>query len=190
MKAKSLQGKVRIIGGKWRSRRLTVPEQGVRPTPDGVKETLFNWLASALPGATCLDLFAGTGALGFEALSRGASHVDMIDSSREVVALLHEEAKILQADAASFYHLRLPDGLRQLPPKRYDIVFIDAPFHQKLLLPCCRWLDDNQRLAEGALVYVEMEKEIAPLVLPPHWTLWREKKAGQVAYCLYRIETL
>lgn len=189
MKTKA-PGKVRIIGGKWRSRLLQVPESGVRPTPDAVKETLFNWLAPFLPGATCLDLFTGTGALSFEALSRGASHVDMVDASREVVEMLRKQAQILGAENASVYHFKLPDGLRQLPPKRYDLVFIDAPFRQKLLAPCCAWLDENQRLAEGAFVYLEMEKEAMPLTVPKHWALWREKRAGQIAYCLYRVETL
>lgn len=189
MKTKSL-GKVRIVGGKWRSRLLQVPEEGVRPTPDAVKETLFNWLGPVLPGATCLDLFTGTGALGFEALSRGASHVDMVDGSREVVELLRKQAQIFSTTDASVFHLKLPEGLIQLPPKRYDLVFIDAPFRQKRLLPCCLWLNENQRLAENAFVYLEMEKESMPLSVPANWTLWREKKAGQVAYCLYRVETL
>lgn len=180
------KGNVRIIGGKWRSRRLQVLETGVRPTPDAVKETLFNWLAPCLPGAICLDLFSGTGALGFEALSRGASQVDMVDGSQRVVQLLRQQAELLDAQGASIYHLKLPEGLKQLPAKRYDIIFIDAPFRQQLMLPCCEWLDKNQYCAEDAYIYLEMEKELMPLSVPSHWTLWRDKIAGQIAYCLYR----
>ncbi len=187
MKTKSGVGTVRIISGKWRSRRLSVPAEGVRPTPDAVRETLFNWLMPVLPGAYCLDLFTGSGALGFEALSRGAAHVDMVDGSRQVVETLRREAEVLGAQAASVHQLKLPEGLGRVPERRYDVVFIDAPFRQGLLLPCCQWLDENHRLAQGAQVYLEMEKEIMPLALPGHWTLLRNKIAGQVAYCLYQV---
>ena len=188
MKAKASLGTVRIIGGKWRSRRLHVPMQGVRPTPDSVKETLFNWISSNLPGAICLDLFAGTGALGFEALSRGAARVDMVDGSHQVVEALKQQAQTFATQDAVIYQLKLPEGLLCLPAQRYDLVFIDAPFRQKLLLPCCQSLDEHQRLISGAYVYLEMEKEIMPLSLPVHWVLYRSKVSGQVAYCLYRVE--
>src|SRR5579863_312833 len=106
------QGMIRIIGGKWRGRRLKVPDvKDLRPTPDRVRETLFNWLASMVPGAYCLDLFAGSGVLGFEALSRGAAHVVMVDQSVPVVALLKEEAKVLEADNIEIYRGNMPKQL-------------------------------------------------------------------------------
>ncbi|MBI5447775.1 MAG: 16S rRNA (guanine(966)-N(2))-methyltransferase RsmD [Gammaproteobacteria bacterium] len=186
MKAKTGAGTVRIIGGKWRSRRLEVLEQGVRPTSDRVKETLFNWLSPILPGAVCLDLFAGTGALGFEAVSRGASHVDMVDGSHRVIELLKKQATILDAPEVNFYQLNLPDQLNDLPSTVYDIVFMDAPFRQNFLIPCCQWLEQTKRLASNAYIYIEMEKELAPLSVPATWEIWRNNLAGQVAYCLYK----
>lgn len=184
---KSKMGTVRIVGGKWRSRRLTVPAQGVRPTLDAVKETLFNWLMPVLPGALCLDLFAGTGALGFEALSRGASHVDMVEADRGVLRQLQQQAEILGAtkEELTIVHASLPEGLSRLERRHYDLVFIDPPYRQQLILPCCQKLEQSDLLADGALIYLEMEKELPELTLTEAWQLQRRKISGQVVHCLY-----
>ena len=179
-------GKIRIIGGKWRSRKIDVPDAGVRPTPDAVRETLFNWLIAVIPKAQCLDLFAGSGALGFEALSRGAAHVDMVDSSSTVIANLTEQVKIFDTkEDVSLYQMRLPDGLCNLPVKQYNIVFIDAPFRRNLLEPCAKSLAENHFLAPGAFIYMEMESELKTVSVPNGWELWRHKSMGQVTYTLY-----
>src|SRR3990167_10966830 len=146
------RGFVRIIGGKWRSRRLKIPSiQGLRPTPDRVRETLFNWLAPTITGAYCLDLFAGTGALGIEALSRGAAYVVFVDQSAEVVALLKEELKTLQVENAFIYQATVPTQL-QAVDHSFDIVFLDPPYSENLLLPSCYYLEENGFLAQPAQI--------------------------------------
>ncbi len=188
MKGKGRSGTVRIIGGKWRSRRLQVPEEGVRPTPDAVRETVFNWLAPIIPGAICLDLFSGTGALGFEALSRGAGFVDFVDGAHVVVKKLKSQIEIFETTSAQVHHIKLPEGLGSLPAKKYGLVFIDAPFGQNLLPACCEWLDKNQVLEKGAYIYIEKEKELLSFSVPSTWVLWRSKLAGKISYCVYKLE--
>ncbi len=177
-------GQVRIIGGKWRGRRLRFPPvRGLRPTPDRVKETLFNWLHSRVAGARCLDLFAGSGSLGFEAASRGAREVVMVESNRELVQNLRLEASNLEADAVRIYQA---DALSWLAPERgpFDIVFLDPPFEPSPVVAVCRRLDTRAALAEGALVYIECRLDAGGLSLPEGWTLTRSRKAGQVRYYL------
>ncbi len=185
---KSNEGQIRIIGGRWRSRKLHFPAiEGLRPTPDRVRETLFNWLAPIVNGARCLDLFAGSGALGFEALSRGAAHVAMIDQSKEVVAQLRKNAELLQADHIEFYCAQLPPFPSALQNYVFDIVFLDPPFHQNYIAKCVQWLEENpQCLAEEALIYIECESDLDPLPIPDHWQLLRTKKAGEVGYHLVK----
>src|SRR5689334_13621175 len=121
------QGNIRIIGGTWRGRKLLVPDvPHLRPTPDRVRETLFNWLAPVLPGAHCLDAFAGSGALGFEALSRGAAQVVMVDESPVVIKHLQAQAVILKTTQAEIYRANVPQQLKK-PAKPFDIVFLDPP---------------------------------------------------------------
>lgn len=182
------QGVIRIIGGKWRGRRLKVPTiKDLRPTPDRVRETLFNWLANRIEGAYCLDVFAGSGALGFEALSRGAKEVVMIDQSREAVALLREQASLLGADNLGIYQMAfpkpLPSGVRP-----FDIVFLDPPYQENLLLPSCYYLEEQGYLAPVADIYLEAKRTIEDNELPPNWHLIKSKQAGQVAYHLARRE--
>jgi 16S rRNA (guanine966-N2)-methyltransferase len=177
-------GQVRIIGGMWRGRKLKVPAlPGLRPTPDRVRETLFNWLQPVIAGAYCLDMFAGSGALGFEALSRGAAFVDMVDQSRPMVELLRQEAERFAASNVNIYTAIAPRQLRQ-PARVYDIVFIDPPFAEDLLLPCCRFLEENAFLADEAYIYLEAKVMLDEASLPANWRLLKNKKAGQVAYHL------
>lgn len=177
--------RVRIIAGRWRGRRLTFPEQsGLRPTPGRVRETLFAWLMPVLPGARCLDLFAGSGALGIEALSRGAAQVVFIERERVAVQALVANLAVLQADGAEAVQA---DALRwlQSPPQPFDIVFLDPPFAQNLLEPVCHALHEGGWLTAGARIYLESNR--AQLItVPATWELLREKQAGQVAYRLYQ----
>ena len=182
------QGSVRIIAGKWRGRRLQVPDiADLRPTPDRVRETLFNWLSDFIAGAYCLDLFAGSGALGFEALSRGAKYVVMVDQSKEVVQTLQEELKAFSADNAYVYQAAVPEGLQRVPTP-FDLVFLDPPYQKDLLLPTCEYLESQGFLADSAYIYLEAHHLIQDNELPFHWRIKKSKQAGQVAYHLVHRE--
>ncbi|MEW6648231.1 MAG: 16S rRNA (guanine(966)-N(2))-methyltransferase RsmD [Pseudomonadota bacterium] len=174
---------LRIIGGTWRSRRVSFPDvEGLRPSPDRVRETLFNWLAPIIAGSRCLDLYAGSGALGLEALSRGAAAVTFVDTDRRVVQQLEQNLKLLGARGASVVQ---GDALNflQRAPQAFDVVFLDPPFRRNLLPACLEQLAAGW-LAEGARVYVESEAELGEPPLPPDWELLRSKQAGQVRYSL------
>ena len=177
---------VRIIAGEWRSRRLEFPERGtLRPTPDRVRETVFNWLAPYLPGAHCLDLFAGSGAFGFEALSRGAARAALVERDAAAAAALRANAERLAAAGAEIVEA---DALSYLTgaAEPFDIVFLDPPYASGLLAPCLDRLAAGGWLAPTALVYSEArEGELPPL--PAGWQLARSKTAGQVGYHLARI---
>jgi len=175
---------LRIIGGQWRGRKIQFPPvEGVRPTPDRIRETLFNWLAPRIPGARCLDLFAGSGALGLEALSRGASRAVMVERDRRVADYLRDTGHTLAAEGLEVVQA---DALAYLggAPQPFDVVFLDPPFRRKLLAPCLEALAREGWLAPEARVYIEVEKELAELPLPEGWRLLKRKEAGQVAYHL------
>ncbi len=182
-----LDNKLRIIGGQWRGRKVSFPNsEGLRPTSDRVRETLFNWLAPIIPNANCLDLFAGSGALGFEALSRGAAHIDLVDSSPTVVRHLQENLHLLNGNGSVW--LEQAQSRLQHCQKKYDIIFLDPPFAQNLLAPCIDLIEQHQLLTDQAWVYVETgNTELLPN-LPAHWKLHREKNAGQVCYRLFSID--
>jgi 16S rRNA (guanine966-N2)-methyltransferase len=176
---------VRIIGGAWRSRRLRFPGRGgLRPTPDRVRETLFNWLAPVLPGARCLDLFAGSGALGFEALSRGAARVVLVEQDPLVVAALNDNRARLAAEAAVVVASGARDYLAG-PIEAFDIVFLDPPYASGLLPACLEPLSARAWVRPGGWVYLEAPAGALP-ALPPGWRLVRTKTAGQVGYHLAR----
>jgi len=175
---------LRVIGGQWRSRKLKFPAvPGLRPTPDRVRETLFNWLAPVLNGARCLDLFAGSGALGIEALSRGAAHVVFIDADAQATKTLRENLRLLQTDTAEVLTADALCWLQQIPSDSFDIVFLDPPFGQSCLSPVCQALENGAFLRARAMIYLESERH-SPLVFPPAWALLKDKTAGQVHYCL------
>ncbi len=180
---------LRIIGGQWRGRKLRFADvPGLRPTPDRVRETLFNWLLPYLPGARCLDLFAGSGALGLEAASRGAGQVVLLDRAPQVVALLKEHIHGLQAQGVTAQQADALHWLQGPPPAQpFDIVFLDPPFHQGLLAPCCQALEVAGWLAAEARIYLECERTLVP-DLPGNWVGYRSKQAGEVAYHLARRE--
>lgn len=180
------RGQVRIIGGQWRGRKLTIPEHSeVRPTPDRVRETLFNWLAPLLPDACCLDLFAGSGVLGFEALSRGAKEVVMVDQSPIVVKMLRAELQHFKATGGVIYQAKIPEHW-PLFAKVFDIVFLDPPYRENLLLPASFALEEKGLLADPAYIYLESGKEIKDDELPSGWLIIKHKKAGQVGYYLVK----
>lgn len=179
-------GTIRIIGGKWRGRRLQVADiSGLRPTPDRVRETLFNWIGAYLPGARCLDVFAGSGALGFEASSRGAAYVEMVDEMPKIIMALKEANDQLGGDI-HIYQAKAPQGLH-VPMRPYDIVFLDPPYQDELvLIETCVFLEQQGFLAEEAYVYLEARKPIEEDQLPAHWQLIKAKRAGEVAYHLVK----
>ncbi len=175
-------GQVRIIGGRWRGTKLAVPDRpGLRPSSDRVRETLFNWLMPALPGARVLDLFAGTGVLGLEALSRGAAHAVLVERDPGLAEALREATAKLSAPA----EVHAADALAWLGGRgdAFDLVFLDPPFADGLW---ARALDGlAPRLAPGAWVYVESPADVQPGV-PPAWALHREGRTREVRYALYR----
>jgi 16S rRNA (guanine966-N2)-methyltransferase len=179
---------VRIIGGRHRGRRLHFsPGRGLRPTPDRVRETLFNWLQGEIRGARCLDLFAGSGALGLEALSRGAGRLCAVEQSRPVAQRLRDNIALLAEAAVA--EVRQTDALRLLrtaPDTPFDIVFVDPPFADGLLPTVCRLLEENAWLAPTAWVYLEQDASQAWPPMPDSWKLHREGGAGQSAHRLLR----
>jgi 16S rRNA (guanine966-N2)-methyltransferase len=182
----SYPGKLRIIGGQWRGRQLNVPEaEGLRPTPDRVRETLFNWLQPVIAGASCLDLFAGSGALCLEALSRGAGRAVLVEKAGPVVERLRQHVETLQAQNATVVLADALDFLRQTP-QAFDIIFIDPPFKSDLIGYCAEQVEAQGWIKPGGLVYIEAPSTLLTLPLPAAWELIRSKKAGQVGYHLAR----
>jgi len=175
----SSKGRVRIIGGEHRGRRIAVADRpGLRPTPDRVRETLFNWLGQRMDGLTCLDLFAGSGALGFEAASRGAARVVMVENDRTAFSSLENFRNLLNGKNID---LRFEDAFEYLrrSEQQFDVVFLDPPFGQNALATALEGLP--ARLAPGARVYVEAPE---PVELPAPWRELRAARAGQVSYQL------
>ena len=178
---------LRIIGGQWRGRKLSFAElDGLRPTGDRIRETLFNWLMPTIHGARCLDLFSGSGALGFEALSRGAAEVVMLDREPRVAARLRQHVQTLDAQGAQVSQTDATQWLANPGPQSaFDIVFVDPPFALDLWQPVISALEAGPLLAEHALIYIESDRQ-TPLATPPQWALLKEKHSGQVSYRLFQ----
>jgi 16S rRNA (guanine966-N2)-methyltransferase len=177
---------VRIVGGEWRGRLLRFPAvAGIRPTPDRVRETLFNWLQHRVAGSRCLDLFAGSGALGLEALSRGAAEVVFVDVEPAVTRYLLERLRDFGSGRGQVVR---SDAFRYLggPVQAFDLVFLDPPFDAAVLPDICRRLEQGGWLAPGGYVYLEAPAAAGPPELPAGWTLLRSKRAGEVGYHLAR----
>jgi len=180
-------GTVRIIGGAWRGRKLSfTPLEGLRPTGDRIRETLFNWLSPHIQGARCADLFTGSGALGLEALSRGAAHCDFVDTAQQVVSNVQAQLALLKASDRGACHLCPAQKFLQTATNPYHIVFIDPPFRQHLVNSVLASLAQRNLLLEGALVYVETAASEQLPDVPADWSLHREKVSGEVAYRLFR----
>jgi len=178
---------LRIIGGEWRGRKLCFPDvPNLRPTPDRVRETVFNWLAPMIQGARCLDLFAGSGALGIEALSRGAACTTFVDSHKKVAQALHahldllkenERAEILQMDGTKFLNGET---------RKYNLVFLDPPYQLNLMEKVVFILEEKGWLADNAMLYLEIEKRQSLPKLPSNWKQLKDKTAGEVHYFLFQ----
>ncbi len=177
---------VKIIAGQWRGRVLRFPEvDGLRPTGNRIRETLFNWLAPALPGSRCLDAFSGSGALGFEALSRGATHITMLEPDRTANQHLHNNMRLLEASGCKIFGVCAEQWLAIPAPEQFDIVFIDPPFTLDLWPDVLAKLEQNGWLAANAYIYIETPKHYI-LHTPARWQLHRSKQAGQVTFSLYQ----
>lgn len=180
---------LRIIGGQWRGRKLKFPDiEGLRPTGDCIRETLFNWLSPYLEDAHCLDLFAGSGALGFEALSRGARQVTFIDKHPAVIQQLKIHAEQLQTKASTILQYSATDWLQTTPTsdKPFDIIFLDPPFSGEFWNKTIESLVSFQWLAPQGWVYIETPNGIT-LSIPSAWQLHRQKTSGEVDYSLYQV---
>ena len=185
---KSRPGRLRIVAGKWRSRLLDIADvPGLRPTSERVRETLFNWLAPLIQGSRCLDLFAGTGALGFEALSRGAASVVFVENAPRAVKALETSARVLDASGANIHCGDATAYVRNARPASFDIIFLDPPFADDRLADICRLIDECGTLAPGGRVYLEQDRGKAETPLPDHWRVLKDKTAGNVRYVLVEV---
>jgi 16S rRNA (guanine966-N2)-methyltransferase len=180
------RNRLRIIGGTWRSRVLPFGDApGLRPTPDRIRETLFNWLQMKITGARCLDLFAGSGALGFEALSRGASHVTALELHAGAAKTIAGNAQLLQTEGMQVLQQDALPWLANGPPAQpFDVVFVDPPFASRLQPEICHLLQAHGWLKPCALVYLEAAEALESMTLPAGWVLLKSKRAGEVHYGL------
>ena len=177
---------VQIIAGKWRSRLLKfTATEGLRPTGSRIRETLFNWLAPSIEGARCLDLFAGSGALCFEALSRGAKHCVALENNRSAIFHLNSNKALLDvADLRIVATDTLTFLEKNTERSQFDVVFLDPPFEKKLHSNVVQLLTEGMWLAKNALIYFELPLE-EPQPMPPNWQLLKDKTAGNVRFCLF-----
>lgn len=179
---------VRIIGGVWRGRRVHFPDMpGLRPTPDRVRETLFNWLQHSLTGTRCLDLFAGSGALGLEALSRGAAEVVFVEQFPAASRTLQEQLVRLGAEGKGRVMEMGAARFLRTPAKPFDVAFLDPPFGKDALAEYIPMLDSGDWLKVGGLIYLENERIAGVPTIPAHWELLKSKSAGEVGYHLARV---
>ncbi len=182
-------GKLRIVGGEWRSRQLPVANvEGLRPTPDRIRETLYSWLTGWVAGARCLDAFSGTGALGLEALSRGASHATFLEYSPIAARQLKDNLALLKCDTGEIVQTDANLWLNQKASQPYNLIFLDPPFHKGMVAPICAKLQSNGYLSDNALVYIESEVALGMPDVPVQWSLWKEKTAGQVTCRLFQTQ--
>jgi 16S rRNA (guanine966-N2)-methyltransferase len=184
-KKNASRNKVRIIAGQWRSRLLlfTGDVETLRPTPDRVRETVFNWLQNKIAGARCLDLFAGSGALAFEACSRQAASVTAIDNSQEVVAMMKDNCQLLDCQNMDVVHADSIAWLKKNTDiEPFDIVFLDPPYSLDLLADCCRLIESASLVKPGSIIYLESNSLLENLQLPATWKWLKAKKAGQVYF--------
>jgi len=188
MKSKTATGNLRIIGGKWRSRKLDFPAvEQLRPTANRVRETLFNWLQEKVQFEDCLDLFAGSGACGLEALSRGAQRATFVEQNRQVADAIIANLGLLGATGMPVVCSDAISWLKNQPrpgDRKFGIVFIDPPYAEQLEQECCLALEDSGLLKEGALIYLESERNLQENLFPAGWRMVRKKRAGAVYFML------
>jgi len=181
-------GSLRIIAGAWRGRPLSFSDvEGLRPTGDRIRETLFNWLQPMLGFSRCLDCFAGSGALGFEAASRGASLVVMVEADRQAFNDLKQNQGVLKADQCDIIHSRIESYLATVS-EPFDVVFLDPPYQLDLWSNVAEQLTENGLLNEGARIYLEYPRRQSQPLLPSSWHCLREKQAGDVKYALFEYQ--
>jgi len=184
---KSQSGRLRIVAGKWRSRLLDIADvPGLRPTSERIRETLFNWLTPRIGGARCLDLYAGTGALGLEALSRGARSAVFVEQSSRAIGTLSQNIKALQTDATVVLQMDAVDYLTKECQEQFELVFLDPPFATEMLDELCRLIAERQVLAKDGYVYLEQDRSYPEPELPEGWRILNNKTAGKVRYMLVR----
>ena len=191
MHKKTQKSSVRIIGGTWRRRKLLFPnEQGLRPTGDRIRETLFNWLQSSIVDANCLDLFAGSGSLGLEAKSRGCASCTLIEKNKEAITCLRSTIEEFGASV----DLINDDAIKYLASiqfnKKFDIVFVDPPFNSNLHEAAIQILEEKHLLNVDAKIYVETNVNASELVVPKNWSQIRNQVAGEVRFVLYSREPI
>lgn len=180
-----MKNKIKIIAGEWRGRQLTLVDiAGLRPTPARVRETLFNWLQYDITGSRCLDLFAGSGALGFEATSRGAKKVVQVENNPTAFQQLKENSASLLGEWIGCVNQDVFHFLSGAS-EPFDVVFLDPPFGMNLAVQCCQCLEENGWLADNAKIYVETEKRLSLDGMPENWKLLKSGKAGEVGYHLF-----
>ncbi|HIP75748.1 MAG TPA: 16S rRNA (guanine(966)-N(2))-methyltransferase RsmD [Psychromonas hadalis] len=181
------EGLIRLISGKWRGKKLPVILlDGLRPTTDRTKETLFNWLMYDIRDARCLDCFSGSGSLAFEALSRFAKNVVMLERDKQVAKQLQANCAMLDAENGKVVCIDSLSFLQKENEQPFDLVFIDPPFNMGLAALCCELLEKNNYLTSNALIYIETEVNLSLANLPLNWQLLKEKTTAQVAYRLYQ----
>jgi len=183
----SLRNTLRIIGGQWRSQQLPVSNiEGLRPTPDRLRETLFNWLMHDIEDAHCLDVFAGSGSLGIEALSRSAKEVIFLEKSAVASQTIRDNLQKLRCSSGTVVNTDALAWLERMPANPFDIIFLDPPFRKDLLAPTCQLLIKYQWIKPSAHVYIEAEKTLQ-IELPKTWKLYKEKTTNQVKAQLYLL---
>ena len=181
-------GRLRIVAGKWRSRLLPIPDvEGLRPTSERIRETLFNWLGPRIYGTRCLDLFAGTGALGLEALSRDASEVVFVESSRKAVNALRHSIDTLDATGADVVQGDAFEILKRCERESFDVIFLDPPFADNSLVDLCRLIDERRLLRTDGCIYIEQDRQSPIPDLPEGWQVTKSKTAGNVRYSLITV---
>lgn len=181
-----MKNKLRIIGGDWRSRQISFDDaEGLRPTPARVRETLFNWLQNDIIGSCCLDLYAGSGALSFEAASRGAKKVVQVEQNPVVCRQLSANAHVLKASQIRLFKSEVFRFLAG-NSEAFNLVFIDPPFNKNLAVQTCQWLEDKDWLAQQAKIYLEVEHKLSLDGIPENWQILKSKNAGEVDYYLFQ----
>ncbi len=185
---KSQPGRLRIVAGIWRSRLLEIADvPGLRPTSSRIRETVFNWLSPRIAGAHCLDLFAGTGALGLEALSRGAASCDFVENSSKAAKTLRANIATLETRSAHVHEVKAQSFIAQAGARRYEILFLDPPFAADLLPELCRLIEAGNLLTDGARIYVEEDRNQPMFELPERWQVLKSKETGNVRYSLLEV---
>jgi 16S rRNA (guanine966-N2)-methyltransferase len=185
---KSQPGRLRIVAGNWRSRLLEIADvPGLRPTSARIRETLFNWLGPSIAGVRCLDLFAGTGALGLEALSRGAAACDFVEKSGKAAKTLRANIAALDANTAFVHETDAQSFVQQAGGSKYEVVFLDPPFAADMLGELCRLLQASELLTDDARVYVEQDRNQPAFELPDRWQVLKSKESGNVRYSLLKV---